>query len=159
MPLLASLDKLSTHGYLDELLSMRNGEFADKLLVGLSEEVNGCTDVKRLLAIVGVALNLLQPDFETIDSVRSLMLRIPSFKPPVGLSGFVFTTFSLYPAAAKGVSIHDGNAGKSLPPSASIHSRTTFCQAVRRWRNNVYQPSAPRRSQQSSVEYRLARRT
>jgi hypothetical protein len=80
MPLLATLDKLSTHGYLDELLSMRNGEFVNKLLVGLSEETKGCTDVKRLLAIAGVALNLLQPDLETINSVRSLLLCIPSIQ-------------------------------------------------------------------------------
>jgi hypothetical protein len=71
MPLLATLDKLSTHGYLDELLSMRNGEFVDNLLTNLSDEAKGCTDVKRLLAIVGVALNLLQPDLQTIDLVRN----------------------------------------------------------------------------------------
>lgn len=48
---------------------MKNGEFVDKLLASLSEEANGCTDVKRLLAIVGLAMNLLQPDLQ-VDLVR-----------------------------------------------------------------------------------------
>jgi hypothetical protein len=72
LPLLATLDKLLTHGYLDELLGMPNGDFLDPLLASLSEESKGCSDVKRLLAIVGVSINLLQPHLETIDMVRRL---------------------------------------------------------------------------------------
>lgn len=74
MPLIATLDKLSTHGYLDDLLNMKNGGFVNKLLDCLSEEATGCVDVRRLLATVGLAMNLLQPDLHTIDTVRTTHL-------------------------------------------------------------------------------------
>ncbi|KAL3803856.1 hypothetical protein HJC23_004018 [Cyclotella cryptica] len=74
LPLLATLDKLLTHGYLDELLDMRNGEFSDSLLSSLSDDATGCTDVKRLLAIVDVSINLLQPHLQTIGSVKEKVL-------------------------------------------------------------------------------------
>lgn len=77
MPLLSTLDKLLTRGYLDELLVMESGQFVDGLLTNMFDEVRGCTDVKRLLAIAGVTLNLLQPDLQTIDLVRkNLTVRV-----------------------------------------------------------------------------------
>lgn len=72
LPLLSTLDKLLTHGYLDELLSANNGEFVSNLMSCLAKEANGCSDVKRLLAIVGVSLNLVQPHLETMSTVRVL---------------------------------------------------------------------------------------
>ncbi len=69
LPLLSTLDKLLTHGYLDELLSVKSGSFVNKLLACLAREAKGCCDVKRLLAIVGVALALLQPHLETVSIV------------------------------------------------------------------------------------------
>ena len=74
MPLLATLDKLSTHGHLNALLIMKNGEFVDNLLASVVEEAKSCSDIKRLLAIIDVVLNLLQPDLQTIDMVKRFFL-------------------------------------------------------------------------------------
>ena len=65
LPLLSTLDKLLSHGYLDELLRNKDCAFLGDLLSSLSSEAKGCSDVKRLLAIVGVALNILQPHLES----------------------------------------------------------------------------------------------
>lgn len=69
LPLLFTLDKLISHGYLDELLSAENGTFLCSLMICLESEAKGCSDVKRLLAIVTVALSLLRPHLETVDIV------------------------------------------------------------------------------------------
>lgn len=58
LPLLFTLDKLISHGYLEEVISSDDGRFISKLMTYLTSEVNGCSDVKRLLAIVGVSLSL-----------------------------------------------------------------------------------------------------
>jgi len=69
LPLLFTLDKLISHGYLDELLSAENGTFLCSLMACLESEAKGCSDVKRLLAIVTVALSLLRPHLQTVDIV------------------------------------------------------------------------------------------
>ena len=50
-----------THGLLDELIMAQDGVFVRKLMVCISSEAKRCTDVKRLLAIVDVSINLLHP--------------------------------------------------------------------------------------------------
>ena len=72
LPLLFTMDKLLSHGYLDELISAQNGTFIRHLISCLASETNGCSDVKRLLAIVGVSLALLRPHLETMDTVRQM---------------------------------------------------------------------------------------
>jgi len=72
LPLLFTLDKLISHGYLDELLSAENGTFLSSLMACLESEAKGCSDVKRLLAIVTVTLSLLRPHLQTVDIVSLL---------------------------------------------------------------------------------------
>ncbi|EED95613.1 tubulin-specific chaperone d, partial [Thalassiosira pseudonana CCMP1335] len=69
LPLLATLDKLLSHGYMDELLSRKDGAFLSCLMICLSNESKGCSDVKRLLAIVGVSFNVIQPHLETMKEM------------------------------------------------------------------------------------------
>ena len=104
LPLLSTLDKLLSHGYLDELISGKDGMFVSKLMSSLSSEANGCSDVKRLLAIVGVSLNLLQPNLETASMVRIgrlypsfsvLMLINRLFSFPLSSTHSFHTIFSL----------------------------------------------------------------
>jgi len=72
LPLLFTLDKLISHGYLDELLSSEDGTFLSSLMACLESEAKGCSDVKRLLAIVTVTLSLLRPHLQTVDIVSLL---------------------------------------------------------------------------------------
>lgn len=74
LPLLSTLDKLLTHGYLDELIGAQNGTFLHDLMFCLAQESRGCGDVKRLLAIVGVSLNLLQPHLDTVSTMQQEVL-------------------------------------------------------------------------------------
>ena len=74
LPLLSTLDKLLSHGYLEELLILNNGNFIRNLMTSLSNEASGCSDVKRLLAIVRVSLNLIQLDMETSAAMRESVL-------------------------------------------------------------------------------------
>ena len=74
LPLLSTLDKLLSYGYLEELLVHNNGIFISTLLSSLSDEAIRCSDVKRLLAIVGVSLKLIQPDLETASTMRDSVL-------------------------------------------------------------------------------------
>eukprot|EP00986_Skeletonema_menzelii_P017354 scaffold19153_cov80-Skeletonema_menzelii.AAC.9 len=74
IPLLSTLDKLLSHGYLEELLTLNNGNFIRNLITSLSNEASGCSDVKRLLAIVRVTLNMIQLDLETSAAMRESVL-------------------------------------------------------------------------------------
>ena len=74
LPLLSTLDKLLSHGYLEELLIRNNGAFIRNLMSCLTNEVNGCSDVKRLLAIVRVSINMIQLDLETAAAMRESIL-------------------------------------------------------------------------------------
>lgn len=55
------MNKLMAHGLLDELIMAQDSVFVRKLMVCISSEAKRCTDVKRLLAIVDVSINLLHP--------------------------------------------------------------------------------------------------
>ena len=91
LPLLFTMDKLLSHGYLDELISAQNGTFIRHLISCLASETNGCSDVKRLLAIVGVSLALLRPHLETMDTARLICALI--FSSSIA-SSFCANTFS-----------------------------------------------------------------
>mmetsp|Transcript_2859 Transcript_2859/g.6159 ORF Transcript_2859/g.6159 Transcript_2859/m.6159 type:complete len:258 (+) Transcript_2859:751-1524(+) len=75
LPLLTTLDKMLFHGSLDELLCNEQNMFLTDLLISLSSEAKGCTDVKRLLAIVGVTVNLLQPHLDNVMKMRHDIIR------------------------------------------------------------------------------------
>jgi hypothetical protein len=74
LPLLSTLEKMLSHGYLDELLIDNSGSFITNLMSCLSNEASGCSDVKRLLAIVRVSLNMIQLDLETEATMRQSIL-------------------------------------------------------------------------------------
>ena len=59
VPLLVSLDKLLSHGCLNTLLEDKRSDFAKQLVTRIRKESFRCTDVKRLMCIVPVALGLL----------------------------------------------------------------------------------------------------
>ena len=61
LPLLVTINKLLSHGLLDELIMAQDSLFARKLMACIASEAKRCTDVKRLLAIVDVSINLLHP--------------------------------------------------------------------------------------------------
>jgi len=75
VPLLSTLEKLLSHGFLDELLCAPNETFLSNLVSCLASEANGCSDIKRLLAIVGVSLNLLQPHIDTVPIMQKEVLQ------------------------------------------------------------------------------------
>lgn len=70
LPLLATLDKLLTHEYLDEVLAANSGSFCSKLVACIAKEAKSCSDIKRLLAMVGVSLALLQPNHKSMSKMR-----------------------------------------------------------------------------------------
>lgn len=70
LPLLATLDKLLTHEYLDEVLAANSGSFCSKLVACIAKEAKSCSDIKRLLAMVGVSLALLQPNHKSLSKMR-----------------------------------------------------------------------------------------
>ena len=131
LPLLSTLDKLLSHGCLDELVCAKDGTFITKLMSCLTSESNGCGDVKRLLAIVGVSLNLLQPNLEAPSIVREL-----SFCSIVFLHidhHNVSSSFILCTDARGNHPIHHDHASKSLPKSETLHCGTALRQTCRRW--------------------------
>ena len=129
MPLLITLDKLLTHGYLDELLVMESGQFVDDLLTNLLDEVRGCTDVKRLLAIAGVTINLLQPDLQTIGLVR----KNPDIRGIANCAFFFLTLWlclCITPATRKVAPVDNDHATKSISSCTQVCRRAAFRQVV-----------------------------
>ena len=66
LPLLSTIDKLLSHKYLDELLCVGSANFCTQLMTCLADVAKGSSDIKLLLAIVGVSLALLEPHLETV---------------------------------------------------------------------------------------------
>lgn len=128
MPLLITLDKLLTHGYLDELLVMESGRFVDDLLTNLFDEVRGCTDVKRLLAIVGVTINLLQPDLQTIGLVR----KNPDIRGIANCAFFLTLCLCLCitTVTRKVAPVDNDHATKSISSCTQVCRRAAFRQVV-----------------------------
>ena len=88
----------------------------------LTTEANGCGDVKRLLAIVGVSLNLLQPDLEAASIVRDFRHnQLETWQPKILiLLLFVFVDERGNPP------IHYDYASQSIPQSQTLHRRTAL---------------------------------
>lgn len=70
LPLLATVDKLLTHEFFDEVLAANSGSFRSNLVACLAKEAKSCSDIKRLLAMVGVSLALLQPNQDSMSKMR-----------------------------------------------------------------------------------------
>ncbi len=86
LPLLVSIDKLLSHGLLDTVLSNTSSDFSSQLSLRVRREASKCTDVKRLIAIVPVALSILDSNNSDIQStillflMRLLSHRFPSVR-------------------------------------------------------------------------------
>jgi len=72
LPLLVTLDKLLSHRSLDELLQEQRSDFSNQLVARIRKESSQCTDIKRVMAIIPVALGLL--DASDIDLVHNTLL-------------------------------------------------------------------------------------
>ncbi len=117
LPLLSTLDKLLSHGYLDELLCAKSGDFRSNLMICLAREARGCGDIKRLLAIVGVSLTLLQPNHETLSIVR--VVCAASF---LTVFCHIFMSFSFFKSDEKRDSpLHNDHATQPLSPCQTLH--------------------------------------
>lgn len=133
LPLLSTLDKLLSHEYIDELLCAKSGAFRSNLMACLAKEARGCSDIKRLLAMVGVSLALLQPNHETMSIVR--LVCAASFLYVVWLT---IISLSLIESDEKRDSpLRHDHATQSLSPCQTLHCRTAVCQTRRRWRHYV----------------------
>lgn len=131
LPLLFTMDKLLSHGYLDELICAQNGIFIRHLITCLANEANGCSDVKRLLAIVGVSLALLRPHLETMDTVR--LMCAPNFprKHPLSLLTLFLAAFwySFMIDEKRDSPIRYDYAAQPVSSCQTIYRRTSICQA------------------------------
>ncbi len=59
MPLLVTIDKLLSHRCLDNILQDERSDFTKQLVLRIRRESFRCTDIKRLMAIIPVALGSL----------------------------------------------------------------------------------------------------
>ena len=59
LPLLITVDKLLSHGFLDKVLNNPSSNFASDLVSCVRKESSRCSDIKRLMAIVPVALGTM----------------------------------------------------------------------------------------------------
>ena len=59
LPLLTTIDKLLSHGSLDAILNNPSSNFTSDLVSCIRKESSRCSDIKRLMAIVPVALGTL----------------------------------------------------------------------------------------------------
>jgi len=77
LPLLKTLDKLLSHGCLDFLLHEQKMEFPNKLLSCIKKEANKCTDMKRLFAIIAVAIGMLHSKEKEVvhDKIFPFLMR------------------------------------------------------------------------------------
>jgi hypothetical protein len=66
LPLLVTVDKLLSHGCLDTLLQDDRSDFSTQLVSRIRKESSRCTDIKRLMAIVPVALGVLHSTDKTL---------------------------------------------------------------------------------------------
>jgi len=83
MPLLVTVDKVLSYGCFDTLLCKADNDFAKELGLRVRREASRCTDMKRLMAIVPVALNILHCDKCDIQEIMLLFLmRLLAHKYP-----------------------------------------------------------------------------
>jgi len=84
LPLLKTLDKLLSHGCLDFLLNEPKIDFPGKILACIKLEASNCTDMKRLFAIVPVAIGMLHStDKELVhDKILPFLMRFLAHRYP-----------------------------------------------------------------------------
>lgn len=83
LPLLVTLDKLISHGCLNELIQNDTCNFAEKLAMCVRREAQNCQDINRIMAIVPVSLGLLEcSDKKVVESLLLFLLRLLVHKFP-----------------------------------------------------------------------------
>ena len=83
-PLLKTIDKLMSHGCLDELLNNPSNSFCEALVVRIEIEEKNCSDIKRLLAIIDVLTGILDSGERIIfqDKVLPLLMKLLGHRYP-----------------------------------------------------------------------------
>ena len=84
LPLLRTIDKLISHGCLDNLLNNPNNQFCEALVTKIKLEEKKCSDVKRLLAIIDVLSGMLEVGQRNIvkDQIFPFLIRLLSHRYP-----------------------------------------------------------------------------
>lgn len=83
LPLLVTIDKLLSHGLLDTILVSATNDFSKDLSLRLRREASRCNDIKRLMAIVPVTLNILHCKVvETQNITLLFLMRLLAHKFP-----------------------------------------------------------------------------
>ena len=83
LPLLVSVDKVLSYGGFDGLLHKEDNNFAKDLGVRIRREASRCTDIKRLMAVVPVAINILHcSDNEVRKTMLLFLMRVLAHKYP-----------------------------------------------------------------------------
>ncbi len=74
LPLLVTIDKVLSYGCFDTLLCKKDNDFAKEIGLRVRREASRCNDMKRLMAIVPVALNILHCDKPDVQEIMLLFL-------------------------------------------------------------------------------------
>jgi len=74
LPLLLTVDRVLSYGCFDTLLCKPDNGFAKELGLRVRREATRCFDIKRLMAIVPVALNILHCDKADVQEIMLLFL-------------------------------------------------------------------------------------
>jgi len=83
LPLLVTVEKLMSHGCFDGLLAKPGNDFAKELGLKIRIEASNCVDMKRLMAIVPVALNILHcVDIDTNSTTMLFLMRFLAHRYP-----------------------------------------------------------------------------
>jgi len=83
LPLLVTVDKLLSHGLLDAILVSPTNDFSKDLSLRVRREASRCNDIKRLMAIVPVALSILHCEVaETQNTTLLFLMRLLAHKFP-----------------------------------------------------------------------------
>ena len=84
LPLLVTIDKVLSHGCFDCLLRDERSDFPQELMKRIRRESSRCTDIKRLMAIVPVALGVMNSSDRVFvhTDVFPFMMRLLAHRYP-----------------------------------------------------------------------------
>lgn len=74
LPLLVTVEKLLSHGFFDDLLTKKDSDFSKELAKRIRKEATKISDIKRLMSIVQVAINIFHSVDEEVKSTNLLFL-------------------------------------------------------------------------------------
>lgn len=84
LPLLVTIDKVLSHGCLDCLLQDERTDFPKQLVMRLRKESSRCSDIKRLMATVPVALGMLHTNDKDLvhNTIFPFVMRLLAHRYP-----------------------------------------------------------------------------